>query len=49
MEIKQFFISYNNPKGNAKTEKIFRTLLKGIVFRFLVLLDIRDFRGLGGE
>jgi putative transposase len=27
LDIEQIFISYNNPKGNAETERFMRTLL----------------------
>jgi transposase InsO family protein len=32
MGIEQIFTSYNNPKGNADTERVFRTLKEEIVW-----------------
>lgn len=32
MEIKQIFASYNNPKGNADTERVMRTIKEGFVW-----------------
>jgi len=32
LEIKQIFTSYNNPKGNADTERVIRTLKEDFVW-----------------
>ena len=32
MEIKQIFASYNNPKGNADTERVMRTIKEDYVW-----------------
>lgn len=32
LEIKQIFISYNNPKGNADTERVIRTIKKDLIW-----------------
>jgi putative transposase len=32
MDITQAFTSYNNPKGNADTERVFRTMKEGLLW-----------------
>ena len=32
MEVKQIFASYNNPKGNADTERVIRTIKEDFVW-----------------
>ncbi len=32
LQIKQIFTSYNNPKGNADTERVIRTVKEGFVW-----------------
>jgi len=32
MEIKQIFASYNNPKGNADTERVIRTIKEDFIW-----------------
>jgi len=32
LEIKQIFASYNNPKGNADTERVMRTIKEDLVW-----------------
>jgi len=32
MEIKQIFASYNNPKGNADTERVIRTIKEDLIW-----------------
>jgi len=32
LEVEQVFTSYNNPKGNADTERMIRTMKEGLIW-----------------